>query len=85
MNRLREQGVTLNQHYVQRWCAPTRAALMTGRFPYNVGMNQYNHGVQEERSSVRLPGGFPTSTHSNATERTHARSRTHAHARTRAD
>ena len=41
---------------VQPWCAPTRAALMTGRYPYNVGMNQYNHGVEEERSAV--PSSF---------------------------
>jgi arylsulfatase A-like enzyme len=27
---------------VQRWCAATRTALMTGRYTYNTGMMQYH-------------------------------------------
>lgn len=26
--------------------------ILAGRYPYNTGMNDYNHGVEEERSSV---------------------------------
>ena len=54
MNALAKTGLTLNRAYVQRWCAPTRTAIMTGRYPYNTGMMDYNHGVQEERSAVPL-------------------------------
>lgn len=58
LEELRRAGVTLNRHYVQRWCAPTRAALLTGRYAYNVGMNDYGGGsaYREERSAV--PSSF---------------------------
>lgn len=32
LNRLRQQGVELAQHYVAPLCSPTRAGLMTGRY-----------------------------------------------------
>ena len=31
-----DEGVLLERHYVFFWCAPTRAAFMTGRMPYHV-------------------------------------------------
>ena len=34
----------------------TRTALMTGRYPYNTGLMEYGHGVEEERSAV--PASF---------------------------
>ena len=52
LDELAKTGLTLNRHYVQRWCAATRTALLTGRFPYNTGLMRYNHGVEEERSAV---------------------------------
>ena len=55
LNDLASGGVTLERHYVQRWCAATRTALLTGRYPYNAGLNEYNQrGVEEERSAVPL-------------------------------
>ena len=56
LQALADGGLRLSQHYVQRWCAPTRAALMTGRYPYNTGMMNYGHGkgFEEERSAVPL-------------------------------
>ena len=30
------EGVLLERHYTFFWCAPTRAAFMTGRLPYHV-------------------------------------------------
>jgi arylsulfatase A-like enzyme len=53
--RMTEQastGLTLERHYVQRWCAASRTALLTGRYPSNTGLNEYNHGTEEERSAV---------------------------------
>jgi arylsulfatase I/J len=35
-----------SRHYVFRWCAPTRSALMTGRLPYHVLQNT-NHVARE--------------------------------------
>ena len=52
LDGLAKTGLTLNRHYVQRWCAATRTALLTGRYTYNTGMMEYNHGVEEERSAV---------------------------------
>ena len=53
LDGLAKTGLTLNRHYVQRWCAATRTALLTGRYTYNTGMMEYNApGVEEERSAV---------------------------------
>ena len=38
LNGLRASGISLEQHYVQPVCAPTRAALMTGRYPHRYGL-----------------------------------------------
>merc|ERR1719300_1977122 len=35
------EGMILNQSYVQQTCSPSRAALMSGRYPYHLGL-QYN-------------------------------------------
>ena len=37
LNRLVKEGVELDQHYVQPVCTPTRAALMSGRYPGRFG------------------------------------------------
>ena len=62
LDALADGGIRLGQHYAQRWCAPSRAALMTGRYPYNTGMMNYGHGqpkdkYREELSAV--PTAFP--------------------------
>lgn len=40
--RLAQEGVVLEQHYVQPICTPTRSALMSGRYPIHTGRQ---HGV----------------------------------------
>ena len=32
-----EEGIKLNQNYMQSWCTPSRYALMTGRYPIHIG------------------------------------------------
>jgi hypothetical protein len=34
LDKLAQEGVRLEQFYVQPMCTPTRAALMTGRYPF---------------------------------------------------
>ena len=38
LDQLATQGVKLTQFYVQPMCTPTRAALMTGRYPFRYGL-----------------------------------------------
>ena len=40
MDRIAREGVKLTQFYVQPRCSPTRAALLTGRYPWKNGMEQ---------------------------------------------
>ncbi|WP_250638181.1 sulfatase-like hydrolase/transferase [Rhizobium phaseoli] len=38
IDQLAEKGVRLEQFYAQPMCTPTRAAFMTGRYPFRYGM-----------------------------------------------
>jgi len=38
IDKLAEGGVRLEQFYAQPMCTPTRAALMTGRYPFRYGL-----------------------------------------------
>ncbi len=38
LDRLAAEGATFTQFYVQPMCTPTRAALMTGRYPFRYGL-----------------------------------------------
>ena len=35
MDTMAKEGIILNRHYSYPWCAPSRAALMTGRMPHD--------------------------------------------------
>jgi len=37
MNELKQQGILLDQFYTPKDCAPSRASMMTGRWPFQVG------------------------------------------------
>jgi arylsulfatase A-like enzyme len=38
LDKLAAEGAKLTQFYVQPMCTPTRAALMTGRYPFRYGL-----------------------------------------------
>ena len=40
LDRLSQEGVILNRYYVTPICSPTRAGLMTGRYPNRFGLRQ---------------------------------------------
>jgi arylsulfatase A-like enzyme len=44
IDRLAREGVNLTQFYVECVCSPTRAALLTGRYPFRNGMEERTHG-----------------------------------------
>lgn len=49
IDRLGESGVRFDRFFVNSFCAPTRAALLTGRWPLRTGC----HGVTHNRESIR--------------------------------
>ena len=52
LNRLVEQGITLESYYVQPICSPSRSSLMTGRYTYRLG-------TQAEIIESYVPFGIP--------------------------
>ena len=38
IDKFAKEGIRLQQYYVQRACSPTRTAIMTGRYPYHMGL-----------------------------------------------
>ena len=44
LDRLAREGTRLTQFYVHAVCSPTRAALLTGRYPFRTGMEERSHG-----------------------------------------
>jgi arylsulfatase A-like enzyme len=55
IDKLAAEGLILNSSYVYVWCAPSRAALMTGRYSMHTG---YMCGG-EPGSGCAVPLGFP--------------------------
>ncbi len=67
IDRLIESGVELDRHYVQPMCTPTRAALLTGRYPSRFGSHATvpsNHPVMadgyETLASTLRNAGYDT-------------------------
>ena len=38
IDKLANEGIRLEQYYVQGQCTPSRSAIMTGRYPYHMGL-----------------------------------------------
>ncbi|MBD3181433.1 sulfatase-like hydrolase/transferase [Candidatus Poribacteria bacterium] len=55
IDRLKDSGVELDQHYVCPMCTPTRASLLTGRHPGRFG----RHATTPSNAPV-LPDGYET-------------------------
>ncbi|XP_075537067.1 arylsulfatase B-like isoform X2 [Dermacentor variabilis] len=53
LDALAADGIVLNNYYVQSYCTPSRAALMTGLYPIRTGMQGVPIGIPE-------PWGLPT-------------------------
>ena len=68
IDRLAAEGVILEQYYVQPSCSPTRAAIITGRYPLHTGINHwipwsssYGLGLNESTLADRMhDAGFVT-------------------------
>lgn len=69
LDGLATKGARLNQFYVQPVCSPTRAALLTGRYPFRYGLQvgvvrpwaQYGLPLEERLLSVALKeAGYET-------------------------
>lgn len=52
LDKLAKSGAKLDQYYVQPVCSPTRAALMTGRYPFRYG---FQTGVVRPWAQYGLP------------------------------
>ncbi|KAK8762786.1 hypothetical protein V5799_025947 [Amblyomma americanum] len=55
LDALAADGVILNNYYVQPFCTPSRAALMTGLYPIRTGAVSMSHekqSVHSDRTAV---------------------------------
>ncbi|CAK0805634.1 unnamed protein product [Prorocentrum cordatum] len=53
IDSLAAQGVKLTSLYVQHVCGPSRAALMTGRYPFHLGLQHANIVAEQENGVPR--------------------------------
>ena len=51
MERLAREGLTLEQAYSQQVCTPSRAALLTGKYPFHIGRQK---GILEQISHEKM-------------------------------
>ncbi|CAH3147021.1 unnamed protein product [Porites evermanni] len=57
VDKLASEGVILNSYYVQPICTPTRAALLSGRYPIHTGLQ---HGIIHNGDPYGLPLNITT-------------------------
>ena len=47
MYKMAKKGVKLENYYSQEACTPARASLLTGRLPLSLGLQYYEHSIDE--------------------------------------
>jgi arylsulfatase A-like enzyme len=72
IDRLAEEGTRLNQFYVTAVCAPTRAALLTGRYPFRTWMDWRSEDFGKPDFLARLGMKLAHLPDGTATRRIHA-------------
>lgn len=58
MDSLSADGVRFDRYYTQQVCSPTRSALMTGRYPFHIGMHHATTIMAG--STAAIPKDIPT-------------------------
>ena len=48
LDKLAQEGARLEQFYAQPMCTPSRAALMTGRYPFRYGLQTCGDSLGEQ-------------------------------------
>ncbi|MBL9134071.1 MAG: arylsulfatase [Verrucomicrobiaceae bacterium] len=67
IDRLGREGVRFDRFYVNSFCAPTRAALLTGRWPLRTGVHGVTHNKEAMKpSEVTLAEAFGASDYQTA-------------------
>ena len=57
IDRLAQQGVKLSNYWTSCLCAPSRGSLMTGRYPFRLGLSEEKAGGELPLSEVTLAEG----------------------------
>lgn len=52
LDRLVKDGLEIPEFYVYKFCAASRSSILTGRYPYHLGM--YNNNVDDVPLSYKL-------------------------------
>ncbi|KAL8599860.1 hypothetical protein ACOMHN_038433 [Nucella lapillus] len=52
LNKLKEEGVEFTQFYTQPKCTPARAALLTGRYPFKMGVQAHKTFVRVKNNTL---------------------------------
>ena len=58
MDKLAKSGIDLTSYYVQSVCTPTRASLLTGLYPWRIGLQ--NAGTLIPGCKGHIPFNIPT-------------------------
>ena len=58
LDKLYNNAIHLNRHYVGLLCSPSRSQILTGRYAFYFGLSSYEPFFYQEITAV--PSGFPT-------------------------